>query len=59
MVNYEKLNKLKTILRGGASKDNTNTNNFIRDGIVVKKGGKGISQEKFNSGFRGWGYTFF
>lgn len=56
MVNYEKLNKLKTILRGGAPKDNVN---FVRDGIVVKKGGTGISQEKFNSGFKGWGYTFF
>ena len=48
MVNYEKLNKLKTILRGGASKDNTNTNNFIRDGIVVKKGGKGEFTRKIS-----------
>ena len=49
MVNYEKLNKLKTILRGGAPKNNID--NFVRDGIVVKKGGKGISQEKIQFGF--------
>ena len=56
MVNYEKLQNLKKILRGGGSNSG---NGVTRDGISLVKSGGGITQDKYNSVFRGWGYTFF
>ena len=55
IVDHTKLQRLKTLLKGGSAMKQS----FNKDGIHIKEGGSGISQDRFNSGFRGWGFTFF
>ena len=55
IVDHTKLQRLKTLLKGGS----VTNQSFNKDGLYIKQGGSRISQDRFNSDFRGWGFTFF